>query len=494
MNIEEKVTNYIKEEDLIRRGDRILLGLSGGADSVCLFYLLLALREEFGFALRAAHVHHGIRPEAEEDVSYVKELCAREKVPCRIFREDVPGYAKSRGFSEEEAGRLLRYEDFGKCLEDWKTEENAGRDCPNRFKTATAHHENDQAETVLFQLFRGCGLSGLRGILPERGNIIRPILCLSRKEIESYLMEKGISWCEDNTNLLTDYSRNKIRHRILPWAEEGISHGAAAHIGNTAKIVREAERFIERQVRAAYDKIASERKDVLVFDIERLRQEDIFLQKQLVLYGLEKLLPARKDIGAVHVEAVLKLMQKQGNGELNLPGGVRIGKSYGNLIFYRKSGERVKGRQGAPAAEVYAEYGGFLTGEACPEFKAERIDLCDRTAVKKHLGVSDISEIMECIPQKTYTKWFDYDKIETSFCVRHRESGDYLTINGEMNHKSLRRYMIEAKIPASDRDSVWLFADASHVMWIPGGRMSSRYKVTERTKSILLIRICGKSK
>ena len=304
MNIEEKVKNYIKEEDLIRRGDRILLGLSGGADSVCLFYLLLGLREEFGFALRAAHVHHGIRPEAEEDVSYVKELCAREKVPCRIFREDVPGYAKSRGFSEEEAGRLLRYEDFGKCLEDWKTEENAGRDCPNRFKTATAHHEDDQAETVLFQLFRGCGLSGLRGILPERGNIIRPILCLSRKEIESYLMEKGISWCEDNTNLLTDYSRNKIRHRILPWAEEGISHGAAAHIGNTAKIVREAERFIERQVKAAYDKIASERKDALVFDIERLRQEDIFLQKQLVLYGLERLLPARKDIGAVHVEAV----------------------------------------------------------------------------------------------------------------------------------------------------------------------------------------------
>lgn len=177
MNVEDKVKNFIEEQELIRKGDKILLGLSGGADSVCLFYLLLSLREKLGFKLRAAHIHHGIRQEAEQDVLYVTMLCEKEGVPCDIFREDVPTYAKEQELSEEEAGRLLRYLDFEKSLTAWQQEEGGEK---TSYKIATAHHENDQAETVLFQLFRGCGLSGLRGMLPQRENIIRPLLRLSR--------------------------------------------------------------------------------------------------------------------------------------------------------------------------------------------------------------------------------------------------------------------------------------------------------------------------
>ena len=208
MNVQEKVKIFIEKQGLIREGDKVLLGLSGGADSVCLFYLLLAIREELGFTLRTAHVHHGIREEAGEDAAFAAALSEGEGVPCYLFREDVPAFAKEQGLSEEEAGRMLRYRDFRECLKRWE-EESFGQDAfHSSFKIATAHHENDQAETVLFQLFRGSGLTGLRGILPQRGDIIRPLLCLSRAEIEDYLRDRGAAWREDRTNALPNYSRN----------------------------------------------------------------------------------------------------------------------------------------------------------------------------------------------------------------------------------------------------------------------------------------------
>lgn len=482
MNAEEKVKAFVEKEELIREGDRILLGLSGGADSVCLFYLLLALREKTDFGLRAVHVHHGIRPEAEEDVSFVKELCGKENVVCHVFRENVPAWAKERGIGEEEAGRELRYRDFQEALKKWQEEEAADS---SRFKIATAHHENDQAETVLFQLFRGCGLSGLRGILPRRDNIIRPMLCLSREEIEEYLKKRGVSWCEDRTNMLEDYSRNRIRHQILPCAEREISRHVSTHIRNTAQILRDAERYIRGQTIAAFRRTASEREGVLFFDIPALLKEDIFLKNQVLLYGMERLLPARKDIGTVHVGEVLKLAGKQGNGELHLPGGLRARKVYGKLLLFRAEKEE-------EALEALSQDEGLLYGEKEPAVLTNRFDLSDEKAVTKCLGIRNISEILDCIPQKTYTKWFDYDKIETSFLVRHRKSGDYLTIDKQMNRKSFQRYLMENKVPAAQRDLIWVIADGAHVMWVPGGRMSAYYKVTDQTKTILQIQICEK--
>lgn len=482
MSVEKKVKAFIREQKLIEKGDRILLGLSGGADSVCLFYLLLGLRDEFDFKLRAVHVHHGIREEAEEDAAYVKGLCKKEGIRCHIFREDVPSRAKERGLGEEETGRMLRYADFETCLRSWQ-EEN-GEDLL-RFKIATAHHENDQAETVLFQLFRGCGLAGLRGILPRRERIIRPLLCLSRKEIEQFLLERGVLWREDKTNQAEDYSRNKIRHRILAYAERELNFDAAGHIAKTAEIVREAECYIERQVKEAYEKTAREGEGFVAFDIPSLYREDIFLRRQLMLRGLERLLAARKDIGAVHVEDILRLAKKEGNGEISLPGGIRARKSYRKLVLFLKEG----GDADRMLSALMFEGKHFLYGEEAPVMETLFIDLAEEKNMPEPFDTGKISEILRSIPQKTYTKWFDYDKIKMPFSVRHPESGDYLTIDERMNQKSFRRYMIEDKIPAPYRNRIWLLADGSHVIWVPGGRMSSYYKVTAQTKNILQVKI-----
>lgn len=466
--ITKKVKAYIRKYKLISAGDRILLGLSGGADSVCLFYLLADLQGELDFGLRVVHVHHGIRPEAERDTSYVEKICKEQGISCEVFREEVLAFAKKQGLTEEEAGRILRYRDFRKALENWREE-----DASKCYKIAVAHHINDQAETVLFQLFRGSGLAGLRGMLPERDDIIRPLLGLSREEIERYLTERGIIWCEDRTNASVEYSRNKIRHNILPYAEQEICTGAIGHIGKTAEILQEAEDYIRRQTKEAFSHMAAEEGESrIVFDIPRLTEADVFIKKQALLYSLEKLSAGRKNIGSVHIEDILELLQKQGNGELFLPGKLTVRKSYQKLIVFGEKAEE---------DNIVIENRGFFTAMQEPIIETELFRIPEDEEQKKIF--------LEGIPEKTYTKWFDYAKIGASYVLRHREKGDFLTIDSLLHHKTVKEYMVQEKIPAEMRDKIWLLADGSHVMWIPGGRMSAFYKVSEQTENVLQISI-----
>lgn len=463
----EKVTAYIRKHNLISVGDRILLGLSGGADSVCLFYLLTGLQKEFSFELRAAHVHHGIRLEADEDASYVEKICREEGIFCYVFKEDVPAFARKQGLTEEEAGRILRYRDFEKAQERWQEEEGA-KCC----KIAVAHHANDQAETVLFQLFRGSGIAGLRGMVPARDKIIRPILCLSREEIERYLTERDIFWCEDKTNASEEYSRNKIRHNILPYAEKEICTGAVEHIGKTAEVLQEAERYIRTQTKEAFIGAATEEENRIVFNLLKFSEEDVFIKKQMLLYAMEKLSAGRKNIGSVHIEDILELLQKQGNGELFLPGKLTVRKSYQKLIVFGEKAEE---------DNIVIENRGFFTAMQEPIIETELFRIPEDEEQKKIF--------LEGIPEKTYTKWFDYAKIGASYVLRHREKGDFLTIDSLLHHKTVKEYMVQEKIPAEMRDKIWLLADGSHVMWIPGGRMSAFYKVSEQTENVLQISI-----
>ena len=206
--------------EMTEPGDGLLAGVSGGADSVCLLFLLDELKEELGIRLAAFHLNHGLRgAEADRDEAYVKEICGRLGIPLAVAHENVAEYAAARGISGEEAGRILRYEHMKETAEQFSCQ-----------KTATAHHRDDSAETVLFNMFRGSGLKGLSGIRPVRGEVIRPLLCLSRAEIAGYLEERGIPWCEDSTNGENVYTRNRIRNQLLPWVKENINARAPEHI------------------------------------------------------------------------------------------------------------------------------------------------------------------------------------------------------------------------------------------------------------------------
>ena len=190
---------------MISQGDFIAVGVSGGADSVCLLLLLCELKQEYGLELHAVHINHGIRREAFKDQEFVENLCRRLKVPWITFSEDVQGMAEKESMSLEEAGRIIRYRCFQKVL-----------DMHGGGKIAVAHHQNDQAETILYRMSRGTGIQGLKGMEAVRGDVIRPLLCLKKTEILKYLKEKGQSWMEDASNEDNTFARNKIRNQVIP--------------------------------------------------------------------------------------------------------------------------------------------------------------------------------------------------------------------------------------------------------------------------------------
>ena len=245
--IYEKVINYIRDNELISPGDTIVEGISGGADSVCLFLMLEEYKKEVDFNTVAVHVHHGIRKKtADKDQKFVEKLCASKGVELKSFRKDIPLICKITKESEEECGRRIRYEIFDDVC---KLYDNA--------KIAVAHHMNDQAETVIFRIIRGSGIKGLTGMEAKRDNIIRPLLCLKREEIEQYLDEIGQDYRIDETNSTLEYSRNYIRKKIMPKFES-MRQNAVEHINALSGEAADINDYMEKKAKELLDEASKE--------------------------------------------------------------------------------------------------------------------------------------------------------------------------------------------------------------------------------------------
>ena len=240
----KRVEDFIRKQELFGTGAQVLAAVSGGADSVCLLYLLAQMREEWELEVRAVHVNHGLRGgEADRDAAFTENFCRALSVPCRVRQVDVRGLAASQGLSEEEAARNLRYQALEEEVESWEKESG----CPVRI--AVAHHGDDNVETILHNLFRGSGLKGLGGIRPMRGRIVRPLLTVTRQEILDYLKEEGLEYCMDSTNGSGDYTRNRLRLQILPLIQSEVNERAAEHILQAAERMYQADVYLEEQAR-----------------------------------------------------------------------------------------------------------------------------------------------------------------------------------------------------------------------------------------------------
>ncbi len=502
-NTYQKVKNFIEKYQMIKAGDTIIAGVSGGADSVCLLHILWRLRAEVDFLLAVVHVNHGVRPDAPQDAEYVLQLCQRLEVPFHLKQVDMEGYAKSRKLSAEEAGRILRYEAFEEVLAHYR---HAGN---GEGKAAVAHTCNDRAETMLFHLFRGSGLKGVGSIRPVRRNIIRPLLCLERGEIEAYLEEQSLMYREDSTNAEDTYARNKIRHHILPYAEKEICAGAVGHMGELADILLETEEFIEEQAGQAYRRCilreeqseeGGSKNDIesetpgCVLDLNAMLREPAILQKRILLMCLEKLTPHRKDITGQHIVNIMELTDKQGSKKLMLPYGLQVYKVYDRLYVGKpdfvqrrlKSGQTAEVSDSGTAREYAVEPPDEIEVAQLGKMIFTLIDSADELYHKELLDKN-----RQIIRENRYTKWFDYDKITKGLQLRTRRPGDYLTVDDALHKKSVKQYMINEKIPKIQRNSMYMLADGDHILWIPGYRISQYYKVDENTKHILQVHIRG---
>lgn len=461
MKMEQKIGQFIDKFHMLPIGSGVVVGLSGGADSVALLDVLCHFRAERKLKLIAVHVHHGIRPEADRDVMFCSQLCKERGVEFFCEYVDVPKLAEAAGISEEEAGRNARYEIF----EQYRLEHSMN-------VVAVAHHQNDQAETMLFQLFRGSGLRGLTGMQPKREAIIRPLLCVSREEIEEYLREKNIRYVTDATNEEDIYSRNKIRHYVLPIAEE-ISSGAAEHMSKSAAQLREVLEYMELQAADFLKKHGVFSGEEMILPVKELKKEHVALQKMIVTEVIGEVFENRKDITEKHVNAVLELLEKSGEKSIQLPKSGKVLKQYDELIFRKDS--------------ICREYEGNKISKIVIEPDKTYI-LEDGTILKTKLILCNN---LENIPKNNCVKWFDYDKISETLFLRTREQGDYLTVRDDGARKPLKDYLINEKVPKSERDKQLLLADGNHIVWVLGKRISAHYKVTEKTKRILQVNVGG---
>ena len=459
-SIENNFLKFIQQEKLIKKGDGIVVGLSGGPDSVCLLYLLISIREKIGINIAAAHLNHMLRGKAaDEDEEFAKRLCEKLNIEFFSKKVDINKYSKEHSLSSEAAGRKVRYEFFNDVMKKL-----------NYNKIATAHNANDQAETVLMRMMRGAGLEGLCGIPVNRENkYIRPILFLKREEIENYCKEKGVKPRIDATNLERIYSRNKVRLDILPYMKENFNQDVIEAINRMSILLQEDNKFIDKEVNKIFnDKCKIFNKSVTINKEVFLLEEAVI--KRVIRKSIEYVSGNKYDVELKHIEDVEKI-QKHGTGKrINLPNNLIAINVYGDI--------KIKYEQ-----EVNSNNNVRIITKS---------ELMDNVIVfndfRMEFKVIDNNENIN-YNKNSFIKYFNFDKINKGITIRYRKNGDRIIPIGLNGSKKVKDIFIDMKIPKEDRDSIPILEFDNNISWIVGIKQSNLYKVTKDTKKVLKISI-----
>lgn len=483
----QKVMETIEKYHMISAGEQVIAGVSGGADSVCLLAVLKIYREQCPFQLTVVHVEHGLRGrESLEDAAFVERLCKQWELPCEICHVDVKSQACQTGQTMEEAARELRYGVFKQYCKKIQAE-----------KIVVAHNQNDQAETVLLNLTRGSGLRGLGGILPVRRmedtemeyQIVRPLLFVSRKEIENWLESQELTYRTDRTNLETEYTRNKLRIEILPKLEQEINREAVKHMADAAAHLQKAEAYLQRIAEEKFSRCVDLSEKEAVIKLPLFLKEDSLMQEYMLRLSIEKVLRGRglRDYSGFHIEEMRRLARMDCGKRMDFPGGLQGMRRKDELWLYLRqagSGGKIENFSREAGKNEALE-------EALGEEKRYILDAGTYhfAGCRFQVEYLELEGNMQTFPEKKYTKWLAYDTIKHDVCLRTRKTGDYLIVNQAGGRKKLKDYMIDQKIPREERDRILLVADGSHVLWVVGWRISEAAKVTAQSKKIMKIQM-----
>lgn len=457
------VKNDILENNLFEKGSGIVIGLSGGADSVCLLKVLKDLQTEFELKLTAVHLNHSLRgEEADQDQAFVEELCADWNIELAVFKKDVNEIAQKKKITVEEAGRITRYSLFNQVLKERKA----------RY-IAVAHQKEDQAETIMLNILRGTGLDGLCGMSIKQGNIIRPLLNVSRKQIEDFLKGENIPYRIDSTNLDSDYTRNRVRNKLFPMIRNMFDVDPVSQLVKLSAVVQPERDFLESTAEEAFSKVAVIDSFYVKISLEKFNSLSPAIKNRIIRIAWEKINKGRKNLEYIHVEQILNLCQNGTTGKkIVLPKGIEAKISYGCLIFSLKTPQEFSSflypiRIGEVTKA--AEAGGILETEIMPA----------QGAFKKYGYPWNINE-------RAYIQLFDYDKLNGKLILRSRAEGDVIRPVGLGGEKKLKKFFIDEKIPRENRDKIPLVALGNKIAWIIGMRTSEEFKAKKDTKNVIV--------
>ena len=451
----EKVLSTINKHNLIESGDKIVIGISGGPDSVCLLHILSRLKEKLNIELYAAHLNHQIRGiEAQKDALYVSEICDEMGITYFLKSIDVPKYCKDNSLSIEEGARKLRYEMFDEIKK--RTKSN---------KIAIGHNLNDQAETVLMRIMRGTGLQGLRGIEYARENgVIRPLLDIERKDIEEYCKVHNLNPRIDESNLENIYTRNKIRLELIPYMTDNFNTNLIESIVRMSNSLRSDSDYIEAEAESKFKDICKVTSDTVDIKINGFSKLHNAIKVRVLRKGIKSILGDMNFIDQKHIEDVLEFeSESKINKMLTLPRGVFV---------YRKQDCIT-----LTTTEIVTEEIDFLyniPNNGFVKIKETNIIIETQTMTIDRYKNGKVDKM---------SKGFDLNKIKGGMVVRSRQQGD--KIKG--GSKKIKDLFIDLKIPREERCKVPVIADEQGILQVGKYKSSENYKIDEKTKEVLKV-------
>lgn len=460
MDLTGKVDSYIKLYRMVKPGDLVAVGVSGGPDSMALLHVLYALKEELGISLHVVHLNHMFRGnEAEQDSELVARTAGEYGLDCTSEKKDVPAYRKISRLSAQEAAREVRYRFFS---------EVAAR--TGAARVALAHHADDQAETVLLRLLRGAGPAGLKGMAPVRDLYIRPFLTLRRSEIAAYCIKRNLSFRVDASNLKRVYTRNRIRLDLLPLLEREYNPNIVPALCRLAEICREEDDFLERAALPVYrEALVEEGPGRQVLSIRVLERHPLAIKRRVVRQALGSL-KGGPDLSYQHLEAVLASFGKKEPGAgITLPGGVRVYRSYETLEL------STKGFAPVPPYSYRLQIPG--TTEV-PEAGL---------SIKAMVLTAGTSQDPKSLPPAEAI--FNFDLLPDELYVRGRIRGDVFFPLGGRGKVKLKDFLIKQKVPREKRDRLPIVATGEEIIWVGGVRPAEKWKVTPGTVRVLYLKI-----
>jgi len=469
MDILSQVRQTIAKYEIFNPGDKVVVGVSGGPDSLCLLHLLNRLREELGITLHVAHLHHGLRgEEADEDARFVERLATSWGLPSTVEKRDVPAYAEREKLAIEEAARRVRYTFLAEVAKR-----------VSACSVTVGHNADDQVETIIMHWLRGAGTAGLRGMRPLQRwplpgidlRLVRPLLEIPREEIEAYCQEHRLSPRFDRSNLDTTYYRNRIRHELLPLLEE-YNPNIREVIRRAALIIADDHDYLASQGRRAWEKVVREMGGALVFDLKAWEELHPSLQRQLLRRAIRNLRSDLRNIDWVHIEEARRAVgEKPAGTEVTLPRGLSLFRSYDT----------------------------FDIGDTIPIPEMPLIEGEMKIAVPGRTPLPDWHLITEVLAgeggkeealnnQDPWQGYLDLDQVGQDLILRGRKPGDrFQPLGMGGRSKPLREFMIDAKIPHHIRDKVPLVVSPQNIVWVAGYRIDERARVTEKTGKVLKI-------
>jgi tRNA(Ile)-lysidine synthase len=450
-----RVKGTIDRYHLLNQGDRLIVGVSGGVDSMVLLHLLNTARQTFNLSLIVAHVNHGLRPEeSEKEIDFLQRECQRLRLPFECGTFNAKEFQRAGKLSLQEAARRLRFHFFEQMLQKHDAQ-----------KIALGHHADDQIETLLLRLMRGAGLQGLKGILPIReGKVIRPLLEVWRHEIEAFAIKNHISSLIDSSNLKEDYLRNRVRLSLIPFLEKEYQPNLKKILLRTSAILREENDYLEKEAERVYQKMVQGDGESLAFQYPEYRSLHPAIQWRVIqkmlrsIYGEE-----REDLEVSQM--FKKLKQPPPSFLFEFPLGVYMEKRYEMVSLGKKSVEPI------PPFEVeLVSPGRTLIGEIGREVVTEEIDVEARSGVP---GAS---------PE---TAFLDYHVLQFPLRIRNFRPGDRFQPLGVKGSQKLKKFFIDHKIPRFERPKIPLLLSGETVAWVVGYRIGDRFKVTDTTRKVL---------